>query len=262
MPSLPGVFESCAAIHSSDHSKDPGLCGFPIARSAVVPVASDLTRWEVGNTEFGGKLVRLELKDSVVQTDVEGPANPTQKNFTRVSIPLRLELDRERNRVKILLQGQEESVPERQWSRWFDFTFRINAFLKIHGVGRFYILETFPELKVYLCPINFDPRNPPVPLSYPKNFSAQLAKVVAHVEGWYDWRRDVQGVFLLLVYALGLGVPFLLVGLLIDRAGPIVRRVSRYVGPISVAGGVILALTGVLILSGRLAQLANYAPLY
>jgi cytochrome c-type biogenesis protein len=66
---------------------------------------------------------------------------------------------------------------------------------------------------------------------------------------------------LLLVYALGLGVPFLLVGLLIDRAGPIVRRVSRYVGPISVAGGAILALTGVLILSGRLAQLATYAPL-
>ena len=70
-----------------------------------------------------------------------------------------------------------------------------------------------------------------------------------------------QGVFLLLVYALGLGVPFLLVGLLIDHAGPVVRRVSRYVGPISVAGGVVLALTGVLILSGRLAQLASYAPL-
>jgi len=151
--------------------------------------ASDLTRWEVGNTEFGGKLVRLELKDSVVETEVEGPANPTQKNFTRVSIPLRLELDRERNRVKILLQGQEESVPERQWSRWFDFTFRINAFLKIHGVGRFYILETFPELKVYLCPINFDPRNPPVPLSYPKNFSAQLAKVVG-IYKTLGWAHD------------------------------------------------------------------------
>ena len=77
--------------------------------------ASDLTRWEVGNTEFGGKLVRLELKDSVVQTEVEGPANPTQKNFTRITIPLRFELDREKNQVKILLQGQQETVPDRQW---------------------------------------------------------------------------------------------------------------------------------------------------
>jgi cytochrome c-type biogenesis protein len=71
-----------------------------------------------------------------------------------------------------------------------------------------------------------------------------------------------QGVVFLLVYALGLGVPFLLVGLLIDRISPIVRRISRYTGPISIVGGALLVLTGMLILSSRLAQLANYAPLF
>lgn len=70
-----------------------------------------------------------------------------------------------------------------------------------------------------------------------------------------------QGVFFLLIYALGLGVPFLLIGLLIDRATPIVRRINRYIGPISITSGAILALTGVLILSGKLAQLASYSPL-
>jgi len=71
-----------------------------------------------------------------------------------------------------------------------------------------------------------------------------------------------QGVLLLLIYALGLGVPFILVGLVIDRAGPLVRRINRYTGPISILGGAIMVVTGVLILSGRLAQLANYAPLF
>jgi cytochrome c-type biogenesis protein len=70
-----------------------------------------------------------------------------------------------------------------------------------------------------------------------------------------------QGVVFLLVYALGLGVPFLLVGLLIDRAGPVMRRINRYTGPISIAGGAVLALTGLLVLSGRLDQLAQYTPL-
>ncbi len=70
-----------------------------------------------------------------------------------------------------------------------------------------------------------------------------------------------EGVLFLLVYALGLGVPFLLVGLLIDRAVPLVRRISRYTGAISLAGGAVLALTGLLILSGRLDQLAQYTPL-
>jgi len=71
-----------------------------------------------------------------------------------------------------------------------------------------------------------------------------------------------QGVLLLLIYALGLGVPFILVGLAIDRAGSLVRRINRYTGPISILGGAIMVVTGVLILSGRLAQLANYAPLF
>ncbi len=57
-------------------------------------------------------------------------------------------------------------------------------------------------------------------------------------------------------------MPFLLVGLLVDRAGPVVRRINRYTGPISIIGGVILVLTGMLILSGRLAELANFAPLF
>jgi cytochrome c-type biogenesis protein len=71
-----------------------------------------------------------------------------------------------------------------------------------------------------------------------------------------------QGVIFLLVYALGLGVPFLLMGLAIDRAGPVVRRVNRYTGPIAIAGGAIMTATGLLILSGQLAQLANYAPVF
>ena len=151
--------------------------------------ASDLTRWEVGNTEFGGKLVRIDLNDNVVKTEVEGPADPTQKSLSRISVPLNLELDREKNQVKISLQGQEETVPERKWSRWFNFTFRINAFLKIHGIGRFFILETFPELKVYLGPINFDPRDPPVPVSSPSGFSGQLAEAVG-VFKTLGWAHD------------------------------------------------------------------------
>ena len=66
-----------------------------------------------------------------------------------------------------------------------------------------------------------------------------------------------QGVILLLAYALGLGVPFLLVGLLLDRAGSLLRPIRRYTHPLSFVGGVILILIGMLLLTGRLDQLAN-----
>lgn len=67
----------------------------------------------------------------------------------------------------------------------------------------------------------------------------------------------LQGVIFLLAYALGLGMPFLLVGILVDRAGTFMRRIRRYTGPLSFIGGAILILMGMLILTGRLDQLAN-----
>jgi cytochrome c-type biogenesis protein len=67
----------------------------------------------------------------------------------------------------------------------------------------------------------------------------------------------LQGVIFLLTYALGLGVPFVLVGLLVDRIGMLMRHLRRYTGPLSFIGGAILILMGMLVLTGRLDQLAN-----
>lgn len=67
----------------------------------------------------------------------------------------------------------------------------------------------------------------------------------------------VQGVIFLLAYALGLGVPFLLVGLLLDRASALLRPIRRNSHALSFLGGVILILMGMLLLTGRLDQLAN-----
>src|SRR5215471_5882706 len=64
----------------------------------------------------------------------------------------------------------------------------------------------------------------------------------------------VQGVIFLLAYALGLGVPFVLIGLLVDRTGTLMRRIRRYTGLLSFIGGVVLILMGMLILTGRLDQ--------
>jgi cytochrome c-type biogenesis protein len=67
----------------------------------------------------------------------------------------------------------------------------------------------------------------------------------------------MQGVIFLLAYALGLGIPFVLIGLLVDRIGMLMRRIRRYTGPLSLIGGTVLILMGMLILTGRLYQLAN-----
>jgi cytochrome c-type biogenesis protein len=69
-----------------------------------------------------------------------------------------------------------------------------------------------------------------------------------------------EGVALLLVYSFGLGMPFLITGLLIDRITPAFRRISPFLPIINLVSGAALVLTGLLVLSGALVTLARYSP--
>jgi cytochrome c-type biogenesis protein len=63
-------------------------------------------------------------------------------------------------------------------------------------------------------------------------------------------RSIVQGAIVMLTFALGLGVPFLLVGLLVDRISPVLRRIRRATALLTTIGGVILILLGIFLLTG------------
>lgn len=63
---------------------------------------------------------------------------------------------------------------------------------------------------------------------------------------------------LLLSYALGLGIPFLIVGLFAAQASNWIHKYGRFLKPINVAFGVVLILLGILIFTNNLARLANF----
>ncbi len=63
-------------------------------------------------------------------------------------------------------------------------------------------------------------------------------------------RMVLQGATLMLAFALGLAVPFLLIGLLIDRARPLLRRIRGFTVIASTVGGVILIVLGLFLVTG------------
>lgn len=67
-----------------------------------------------------------------------------------------------------------------------------------------------------------------------------------------------QGVLLLLAYSLGLGVPFLLLGLGLDRFSKILKWLKPHAGKIEVATGVFMILAGVMIYFNLLLYLDRY----
>jgi cytochrome c-type biogenesis protein len=71
-----------------------------------------------------------------------------------------------------------------------------------------------------------------------------------------------EGVILLAVYSLGLGIPFLITSLAINQFFNAARRIRRYYHAIEVTSGVLLVAIGVLILTGQLTIITRYLQPY
>jgi cytochrome c-type biogenesis protein len=67
---------------------------------------------------------------------------------------------------------------------------------------------------------------------------------------------------LLFAYALGLGLPFLLAALVLDRMRGLLRAMQRRARAIEIAGGTLVIAMGVLLVSGRFTQLAALFNFY
>ncbi len=64
-----------------------------------------------------------------------------------------------------------------------------------------------------------------------------------------------QALGLLLVYSLGLAIPFLVMASLLSAATNFVRRLNRYMGAIEMVSGILLVVVGILLIQGTFAQL-------
>lgn len=69
-----------------------------------------------------------------------------------------------------------------------------------------------------------------------------------------------EGALLLLIYSLGMGIPFILLGLVWGAIMPFWKSINRYLGVISIASGVLLIIVGILMLTGNLAWLSQLVP--
>jgi hypothetical protein len=131
-----------------------------------------------GSNEFSIEVVQLEDNKGVIQTKIQGPPNKLFKEPPFISIPMTLTVADDRNSVQIEVSGKSYTLKAGQWSGWVDFVFPFNPLIKVRGISRFHLLSVQPEVKLYLSPINFDPRAlpPGFKISAPAGWASQLAK--------------------------------------------------------------------------------------
>ncbi|MGH9469173.1 MAG: alkaline phosphatase family protein [Terriglobia bacterium] len=165
---------------------------------------TDVPALDEGGTEFGGRLERLRFDANSAQASISGPVDPAAKSYRRISVPIEFNSVRGGDAVTISLQGRAQTVQQGYWSNWFRVKFRITPFLSLHSICRFYVIQASPDVKVYMPPLNLDPEDPALPISYPRNYTAELAKkfgLFKTLGWWHDtWalneEKISEGVFL------------------------------------------------------------------
>jgi predicted AlkP superfamily phosphohydrolase/phosphomutase len=175
--------------------------------------ATDLSRYEEGNTEMGGILKRLLIENDEAHTELIGPPNPLVRQQVEqirrkgptlsdqdraqlaelqrredVRLPMTLRWNRADKTATVDLDGQSITLQPGRWSKWVDLEFRINFLVRIRGMAQLLLMNADRELQLYVSPVNWKPDAPPIPISYPSGFSGDLFAKIGYYRtlGWAE----------------------------------------------------------------------------
>jgi predicted AlkP superfamily phosphohydrolase/phosphomutase len=159
---------------------------------------TDLSRYEEGNTEFGGILKRLVFDGDIARTELVGPPNPIIRQQLRevrartplsetdkmkaaelegradVVLPMTVHWNRKEKSATIDIGDHSVHLSGHEWSKWINLDFDINLLLRVHGMAQLYLINAGQELQLYISPVNWRPDKPPAPMSAPASFSGDL----------------------------------------------------------------------------------------
>lgn len=145
------------------------------------------------------------------------------------------------------------------WVRWIGGLAMVFFGLALMGLIKLPFLYTERRLQMRARPRHWYLSSALVGLSFAAGWTPCVGPVLGAILALSaNQETAAQSAGLLVAYSAGLGIPFLLVGLAIDRVGVLLRRLRRYLHPIQVATGVLLVLFGVLLFMDWLRVLGGW----
>ena len=122
----------------------------------------------------GGRQIHVEAANGRVEAAFEGPPDPFVIEPTPLTVPIAIE-QRDGSRAHVTLDGTEVDLAVAGWSDFVPLKFTFGGFMNVRGLVRLQLVEGFPNLKLYVSPIQIDPRAPVVPITSPPEYAADLA---------------------------------------------------------------------------------------
>ena len=161
-------------------------------------LGTDVSRYEEGNTEFGGILKRLVFDGDTAQAELVGAPNPIVRQQLRearavtpstdatklkiaelearedIRLPITIHWNRTARTATIDVAGTTVHLQEGEWSKWIKLDFAANLLVRVHGMAQLYLSRAGRDLQLYISPVNWRPDKPPVAMSSPASLAADL----------------------------------------------------------------------------------------
>jgi predicted AlkP superfamily phosphohydrolase/phosphomutase len=130
----------------------------------------------------GGLRSRIVFKgDTSEPLALQGPTNPLSKEETQTIIEFQVHRDTEAQAAIVEIQKQTLVLKKGEWSRWIDLEFEISAPAvmpdrKISAICRFYLQEVTPNFRLYVTPLNANPKRPSIQCTEPPGFIKKISE--------------------------------------------------------------------------------------
>jgi len=125
----------------------------------------------------GGRVHSVYVIGNRVEAELPGPVNSLRIDAPEATIPFQVFIDPENAAAKIVIQGNEFVLREREWSGWKRVRFNLIPTQSVHGICLFYLKEVRPRFKLYISPVHIDPARPALPISTPASYSRELERL-------------------------------------------------------------------------------------
>lgn len=126
-------------------------------------------------TGENARVVKVVPTGGRIETRFEGPGHPLKQDAEPLSVPLVIE-ETGPSQVRIELDGTEVTLAVGEWSDWVPLRFSVAWVIGVRAIVRLHLVSPFPDFRLYVSPMNLDPRDPVQPISSPSGYSEELAE--------------------------------------------------------------------------------------
>ena len=93
-------------------------------------------------------------------------------------IPFRIVHAEDPARATLEIQGESYPLRPGEYTPWIRLRFHGGIGVSVHGIARFLLTQTGPEVSLYVTPIQIDPESPALPISQPAYYAIYLSKLL------------------------------------------------------------------------------------